>query len=107
MAEVLYDYLVVIHIPYAVDGAGNVLTGDMWVKDLRGMARALGRITVAAPCVPQEKLTATSAGSFSLATVPPSDSQLAFLPLPEYQSLGTFVRVLGRIPVGPRRMSNC
>lgn len=96
MAEILYEYLLVIHIPYAVDAGGRVLTGDMWVKDLRGMARELGRITVAAPCVPAEKLTATSAGSFSLATVSPSDSQLAFLPLPEYQSFGTFVRALGK-----------
>lgn len=95
MAEVLYEYLLVIHIPYAVDAGGRVLTGDMWVKDLRGMARELGRITVAAPCVAKEKLTATSAGSFSLATVSPSDTQLAFLPLPRYKTLRQFFRARG------------
>lgn len=86
-----YDYLVVIHIPYAVDSAGNVLTGDMWVKDLRGMAKELGRITVAAPCIPRDTLMPMSTGSFSLATVAADDPQLGFLPLPRYQSVREFL----------------
>lgn len=85
-------YLVVIHIPFARDTDGNVLTGDMWLRDLRGMASAIGPIAVAAPCVPVEQLSARGAGSFSMARIPADDPQLRFLPLPAYDSAGTFLR---------------
>jgi len=86
------QYLVVIHIPFARDADGSALTGDMWLRDLRGMAHAIGPITVAAPCVVPEKLTARGAGSFSVGRVAADDAQLRFLPLPEYDSAGSLLR---------------
>lgn len=85
-------YLIVIHIPYAVDDEGTVLTGQMWVRDLRGMAAHLGRITVAAPCLPRSMLTPTMTGSFDFAQVASDDSELSFLPIPFYNSGKTFLR---------------
>ena len=87
-----YSYLVVIHIPFAVDSDGAVLTGELWVNDLRGMADQLGPVTVAAPCVDTNTLTPEDAGSFRLARVPTDDPQLRFLPLPRYDSGWSFLR---------------
>ena len=67
--ESAYDYLIVIHIPYTLDSDGSVVTGDMWIKDLRGMAHNLGRITVAAPMVSRGQFAPEVAGSFSCGRV--------------------------------------
>ena len=85
-------YLVIIHIPFALDADGSALTGDMWLRDLRGMADAIGPITVAAPCIAPEQLTARGAGSFSMGRIAPDDPQLHFLPLPSYDSASTLLR---------------
>ncbi|UCC30678.1 MAG: glycosyltransferase family 4 protein [Phycisphaerales bacterium] len=92
-----YGYLVVIHIPYALAQDGSVLTGAMWVKDLRGMAAHLGRITVAAPVLPLWQLTPAKAGSFDLACVARGDPELTFVPLPYYSSAATFLKSSPRL----------
>lgn len=90
--EATYGYLVVIHIPFAAAEDGAVLTGDMWVKDLRGMAAHLGPITVAAPQLDAAGFTPEQAGSFRFARVEPHDPQVRFLPLPHYASARSFLR---------------
>ncbi len=85
------EYLVTIHIPFARDADGSVWTGDMWIKDLRGMAEQLGPITIAAPESTRQDLSPTSTGSFSLERVSPDDEQLRFLPIPSYNSAQTYL----------------
>ncbi len=50
-------YLLVTHIPFARDAAGQPVTDGLWVRDLVGLAESVGSVRVVAPEVPREALT--------------------------------------------------
>ena len=50
-------YLLVTHIPFARDAAGQPVTDALWVRDLIGLAESVGSVRVAAPEVSESRLT--------------------------------------------------
>lgn len=45
----LLNYLLVTHIPFRRSAEGAAIVDTLWAEDLRGLAAAVGRVTVAAP----------------------------------------------------------
>jgi glycosyltransferase involved in cell wall biosynthesis len=90
------NYLLVNHVPFGCTASPNrFLVGDMWLEDLRAQAEAwmnYGRLAVAVPCV--KEFTVEASGSFSIVELDAAKEGFDVLPLPPYNSMKSFIRVL-------------
>ncbi|MFC6646336.1 glycosyltransferase family 4 protein [Granulicella cerasi] len=71
-------YLLVTHIPFARNEAGNVLLDKLWSADLDGLAASMGAITVAAPELPLSTLSSWGTGFAER----PTQGEVSFVSLP-------------------------
>lgn len=71
-------YLLVTHIPFARRQDGSVMLDGLWLEDLKGLAAAVGAVTVAAPELKSEQMSSWGPG---FAALDPSGA-ISFIGLP-------------------------
>lgn len=71
-------YLLVTHIPFAMQADGTATLDRLWCEDLIGLAGSIGTVTVAAPCMDLEAMKAWGTGFATVA----AGGALQFVALP-------------------------